>query len=276
MKSKSAFLLFARLVGAVLIAAAMLKSFGMTDSVQADVVFGVKFSVLLICLELALGAWLMIYPDRLSLIASLAVFLIFSITNAYQWYAGVARCGCFGKSILTPLHGLLIDMACIIGLLISVRHGYFRRSPNWLIGALRFTGVSFAIAVCGMLTLIICYGDFETATARLHGQPFVLNVSDVNFSLLKSGDHINRDVTIKNISNDHFSIVGLWSGCGCIIAEPLPLIIEPGASRTLSIGLSLALSPELESGQFNTSMHILTSSNEYPEIRITASAVVSR
>lgn len=114
--------LFYPVLGALLLAAASLKAYGMgVDPVASSGAFSAPaFQFLVVGFEILLGAWLLsgIYPLGAWLTVLLA-FVGFAGVSFYQGWIGQASCGCFGKVSVNPWITFGIDLVAVKALLLA-------------------------------------------------------------------------------------------------------------------------------------------------------------
>lgn len=153
--------LCARLIGAILIAAAMTKVPDMDSFIRQLHGYGIISEHRL----LAMGAWaaiaaeftlgaalLVLYRPRISLPGAMALFVIFSASSAWALMTGATEdCGCFGEMIKrTPGEALiesLVMLAVTFAAYLAHRRKTFSRSPlkAWFVFAALLAGLGLPL-----------------------------------------------------------------------------------------------------------------------------------
>lgn len=120
-----------KLLGLLLLAAAVMKGYQLLTEPVAnkDIWTNRAFMIFTVEFEIALGIWLLsgIYK-KLSWLAALLCFSMFSIITFYKGITGADSCGCFGSAQINPWVTLFaVDLPVIVALLIF---GY--KNLSWL------------------------------------------------------------------------------------------------------------------------------------------------
>ncbi len=117
---KSASDIIMKLLGVVLLAAAILKGYQLlTEPVAEDTIWSQRRSLILqVEFELFLGIWLMSrIMKRAAWLVALSCFVLFSGVTLYKGITGADSCGCFGSVKVNPWVTLLtIDLPAVLGL----------------------------------------------------------------------------------------------------------------------------------------------------------------
>ncbi len=79
------------------------------------------------------------------------------------------------------------------------------------------------------------YGSPTKALARLQGQVLILERDSAEIPCVPEGVYLTGYWEVENLTDKRVTIVGSRSGCGCVVAEDLPMSIEPRARQTIRI-----------------------------------------
>ncbi len=141
----------------LLVVAASLKGHALLNSPAAELMIGGSFTltVIVVCLELLLAAWLV---SRFELdkatVASAVVFVVFAVVSLYKGLQGESNCACFGAIETSPWLSLVLDLSAIV-CLAAVRPETKKQSID------RFSQIvmGFGIAGCvAFVSTIFWYG----------------------------------------------------------------------------------------------------------------------
>ena len=80
---------------------------------------------------------------------------------------------------------------------------------------LRFAGGCIALAVMGAAVLVLRYGSFETAAARLAGNEVVLSPPQVNVGAIAGQNKVDAYFTVKNLTERTITLVASHGFCKC-------------------------------------------------------------
>jgi hypothetical protein len=146
-------------VGLLLVGTAILKAIQLVTEPAAALVspLGSWFPSVQIGLELGVGLLVLsgFYWQQIRWLAVL-LFAAFAAYSLILAMGGAASCGCFGPLKINPWWTLLLDLAVVVGLLLSVRRYHGNRetiptvlSPAW------FSQRAIAVAILGVTALSI-------------------------------------------------------------------------------------------------------------------------
>jgi hypothetical protein len=125
-----------KLLGLLLLAAAVMKGYQLLTEpvVNKDIWANRAFMIFTVEFEIALGIWLLSGVfKKLSWLAALLCFSLFSIITLYKGISGADSCGCFGSAKINPWITLsAIDIPAVIALLICGHENL-----SWLKGILK-------------------------------------------------------------------------------------------------------------------------------------------
>jgi len=107
-----------------------------------------------------------------------------------------------------------------------------------------FSGVRNALWTGGFVLLLLGavlaygltrFGSLGALEAALRGQVLYAEPAVVSLGELRPREQVSVPVRIRNLTGEPVKLVGSHSGCGCTVAEGLPLELGPGEVRELQI-----------------------------------------
>lgn len=229
------------LLGILLLATAGLKAHGLTiDPLAQDSFLAPpRLLVATIEIEIILGVWLLSgWWRRPAWKFLLAFFAIMTAVSFYLALAGQTSCGCFGRITVNPWLILAIDVA-VLGTLLLCR-------PPRPVEMVSRSSIPVIIKVgggsAGFLALftgifLFAFDSPLEALARLRGESVTVNPSVANL-----GDGARREakefsVELTNRTKEVIQILGGTSNCGCFTTTNLPITLNPGESRAITVGV---------------------------------------
>jgi hypothetical protein len=248
-----------RLVGFLLLAAASAKLFGWNYQPVSETAWlaipAVRMAA--VVLESLMGLWLLtgFAPIR-SWLASLGVFTFFAGVSAYSGWRGVASCGCFGAIQVSPWITFGLDIAVLLALSV------FR--PRWeRLADVRqaFTGIAKYAGGAAVLA-VACWGvgrcffaSPQEAMAFLRGEHVIVEQETLDLGIGCNGEWKIGKVGVRNRSARPVRIIGGHSDCSCVMAQELPVTIEPGELVEVPIHLQY---PPASTGSFWKEVQLVT------------------
>jgi hypothetical protein len=238
----------ARLLGLLLLLAAVLKLYGLAVGPVAKVGFfsAAWFQALVVSFEIGLGLWLVSGEWAVwSWLVSLLTFTIFAGISFRAAWVGQATCNCFGPVPLSPWYAFGLDVG-VLALLGLARPDLrnFQQAPSAdlsvgmraaacsLLGVALVSGVVAGVsyATFGSLSAALAYGRGESLSV----QPGVVDVGEG-----APGEERSADVRFVNRTARPVRIVGATDDCSCAVIGELPVTIRPGESCSLTVQLKL-------------------------------------
>lgn len=235
-------------LGLLLLATAGLKLYGLgVSSVPRVGWFSQPWVQLLAAeWELVLGGWLLSGArPRLSWLAALATFVSFAGVSGYLGWVGVASCGCLGAIKANPWWAFGVDVAAV-ALLAWARPEWasLREYPRL---AFRIAGRRAFLLFCGSMLLLSLlagvgmqrYGSLDAMVAHLRGERVSIRPDLVDVGRGVPGQSIEASVALVNRTKSPVRIIGGTSDCSCVATDNLPVTLQPGESRSVSLRVDL-------------------------------------
>lgn len=239
-----------RILGCLLLVAAALKLHGLA----IEPIGGGSFSqpwlqTVIVEWEIILGAWLMSGTHRLlASIVAMATFVIFAAASFWQGWIGQSSCGCFGAIQVNPWLSFSIDIVALLLLMVSARRE--RREPTNTLHppkVLRVVGVGACgvFAILGVLTAIatVIFGSPQAGLAYLRGERLSVQPRFVDVGEGGLGETREVAVLLHNWTDRPIRILGGTSDCSCVVTKDLPINVEPGETRFLTVSVVLNGAP---------------------------------
>ncbi len=204
-------------VAAILLVAAGLKAHQLatTPSLGGGVLETRWFNIFVVEFELLFGIWLVFgMLQKLTWIASVALFSIFATVSALKGISGEASCGCFGKVTINPWLTAGFDLA-VVGLLIWVR---LRMKTTFVFRAKNWAVLINLLLAWMMIALPLGWtmATFEPSTATVDGR--ISGTS--NAVILNPVEWLNQDWPIldfvetdKNLRSGRWVIILYGADC---------------------------------------------------------------
>jgi hypothetical protein len=238
----------ANLLCSALLCAAALKLYGMNVAPFAQYGRLLNSSVQFAAVEweIVLGIWLLSGRRPIGAwAAAVLTFSAFAVVSGYFGVIGQATCGCFGAIQASPWVAFAVDITAL-GLLALARpdfrtllqgsQGQWRRALVHEFGM-----AALAVAFCvGIVTLTsLVYGSTDTALARLRGESVSIRPGIADVGSGEPGQVLEATVEIVNRTERPVRVYGGTSDCSCIATNDLPLTLEPGEARQVSVKIRL-------------------------------------
>lgn len=106
---------------------------------------------------------------------------------------------------------------------------------------LRIVRFLLLVTVCYFVLLGACSlwcGSLRRAFAFLEGSSILIDCDEINLGEVESEDAVTVPIPIANISSHPLRVIGIRGSCDCVVTDELPLLVQPGEHRDLSITLS--------------------------------------
>jgi hypothetical protein len=239
-------------LGILLLVAAGLKL--ADDSLGATGGFDLLTSPLLrltfVEVEALLGVWLLLgLIPRVLWFVSLIFFSMLASANLYLGMEGRPTCGCFGTKIpLNPWYSFALDLATLAALAFGSpsrgtgkdNHSYrddlagIRRLLFWLRWPLAFAVLAGAGTV---LSGVAVFGSLPAFKAYLQGHALAVDSAFTSVGPVLPMGRYPVSFEITNIRSQVVTIVGAEANCRCVVVDELPLQLEPGEKRVLTLTL---------------------------------------
>lgn len=246
--------LVSRLLGVLLLAAAVLKAHGLAfDPVGRLGIFSAaEFEVAVVELEVFLALWLLWGKRPLgSWLLAMSAFASFAAISFYLGRVGQASCGCFGRLSLSPWYAFGMDLG-IVGALIMARPDLkplCDKPRSTLTNALLPTAYGFGgiSVISGLLVGLasITFGSVPAAVAYFRGERLSVQPRLVELPKGVPGERRLAIVQLTNWTDRPIRLIGGTTDCSCTVLSDLPLTIPPKETRAVSVAVLLSRRPGL-------------------------------
>lgn len=266
-----------RTVGAVLVAAAVLKATGRSfDPLSRNGLTAAAWAQLAVVqAEIGLGGWLLsgVAAAGAWLLAT-ATFFAFSAVSFYSGVTGQEDCGCFGAVQVNPWYTFGFDVA-VVATLLALRPRPEGRGPLGAVShGLRPAGVwvgGFAIVVAGSAAAgAVAFGSVPRAMAVLRGEPLLARSPTLDLGEGEFGQAVEGVAVLENVTGRTVRVVAGTSDCTCVSTLALPLVIRPGEVGELPVAMSLRGSP----GRVSRTVTLVTDAPGFPRLKLGVTARV--
>lgn len=128
--------------------------------------------------------------------------------------------------------------------------------------------------VCGVLYgwAIWRYGSTAKALARLKGQVLFVEPPGDEMATVPAGVTLTSYRQVENLTGRPVTIVGSKSGCGCVVAQDLPISLGPYARQT--IGISAIVTPPKRGDEFAQALQLCLDTPSAPVVVLVRAKVV--
>lgn len=261
------------LLGAVLLTTAGFKLFGMRVSAIPVMGWASSPGIQLATLqcELVIAVWLLSgYGQVGAWLAAVVMFAAFAGVSGFLSWAGETTCGCLGPVKASPRYVFGFDLTVLGALAFSLPNfgsvfrgadkpwkQLFRQSVAVVVGA----GVIALLAGGVHLT----FGSFEDALAWLRSESLSVSPLFLDLGDVRPGESRKASIAVRNRSQQPVHLLGgtlsgVWS-----VVEDLPLTVEPGETRGVTLRLKV---PQSEPGILTYPVVFWTSDAAQREIRV--------
>lgn len=193
---------------AVLLAAAILKAYGLTTTPTVGMLFGSRwFETALIQYEFILAAWLLSGVGGAACRKlSLTTFIGFACVAMYLGLSGSLTCGCFGRAPVNPWWTFTLDMALVM-LLSLWRPALVGSTELWAWRQLARGGVAIALGAAVFVVPVLAI----MASLRERDATEVDGFADSTIAVLTPADWIGKPFPlIHHIDIDEQLAKGDW------------------------------------------------------------------
>ncbi|HEY8505848.1 MAG TPA: MauE/DoxX family redox-associated membrane protein [Gemmataceae bacterium] len=241
-------------LGSVLLLAAGLKLYGLQVSAvpRAGPLYAPWVQMAVLQWEVVLGLWLVSgkYPLG-SWLAAVGTFAAFAGVSGYLGWIGQADCGCFGSVQASPWHAFAVD---VLALMLLARARPALRSLRDLprpalrrAGGAAFLFLAGAAVMFGLLAGLGAwtFGSLDAALARVRGERISVRPGFVDVGRGVPGQSVEAVVELVNRTDRPVRVIGGTSDCSCVTTYDLPVTLEPGEPRPVSIHVRLPGTPGL-------------------------------
>jgi hypothetical protein len=233
------YLVVSRLLGLVLLAAAVVKLSGSPAEPvsRSPLLPHPGLTLALVQWELVLGAVLVagVVPHVGRWLAA-GTFAVFAAASFHSGWMGQASCGCFGRAVVNPWLMFGIDLAAA-GLLLAFRPPG-RSAVS--VGRLARVGVLAAgLVAVGLGGLALAAGSVGGGLARLRGDQLTVTPATLDLGTRAGGDTATAPVTVANHTGRPLRLVGGTSDCSCITTDDLPADVPPYGRREVTVHAKL-------------------------------------
>jgi len=245
------FSVVSRILGVLLLAAALLKMQGLAlDPVSRQGIFSTpEFQMATVEVELLLAGWLLWGVRPLGAwIAALTSFSCFAGASLYLGWIGQSSCGCFGRLALNPWYAFALDVSVVAALFVGRPDLSALRDRS---RALKEVASPTAKAVAGVGVFLAFFlgwayfgfGSTGAALAYVRGERVSVLPKLVDLGTGVAGDLQETTVEVGNWTGHPIRIIGGTSDCACQVTNDLPLAIPPSETRPVTIRMRLPGAP---------------------------------
>jgi hypothetical protein len=243
-------------LGAMLIAAALLKLEGISSGALGQSLVGFSPAVQFAAIEaeLLLGSWLLSgWARRQVWLISILFFLSLGGVSLYLGLIGQSSCNCFGRIHLNPWGSFGIDLLCVTALFLcrplphtsslAEQSGWYREA------ALVATGAGAILAVVVGFVLLFA-GNPANFLARLRGEQISVEPAVSSIGTGNPGETRLFTVRLVNHADKPIWIIGGTASCACVATDDLPVLIDPKNSKEVSVRVRFTGTPGMFWHQF--------------------------
>jgi hypothetical protein len=187
--------------------------------------------------EFLLGCLVLSFAGRQSIsMATRAIFTFYVIVLLLQLWAGESTCDCLGSRSLPLLWMLAID-SLLLGTMWWYRCNWQQpltaRSQR---SAWRELLWNVRIALPLMLVVgMLVFGSVDAAISYASGSRLVAANSTLHAGDLRDGESAAVTFAVTNYSSRPMRIAGAKATCKCLAWDSLPITVDPGKSRPITI-----------------------------------------
>ena len=214
-------------VSLLLIAAAVLKGYQVLRTTPDMSLEARLFELALIEFELILGGMLLLgrYP-KLTWAAVVTVFTIFAGVSVKKALAHVPACGCFGPASVNPRVMAGIDLAIVVGFLIT--------GPRLTAPTLRGAGYRAVSVTLAALMVLAAAASATTAMPRRGLAVESRGVYDFGTIDAEDAGRLEHRFAIQNTAARPIHVTGAVTSCACTVADlPKDPIVAGGTATVL-------------------------------------------
>jgi hypothetical protein len=257
-------------LGGLLLLAAALKLYGLAvEPVGGIGIFSEPWlQTLIVEWEIALGIWLVWGVNRaLAWLAAVATFVTFTVISASQGLIGQGSCGCLGSIRVNPWIAFGVDVASLA--LLGMARAQASTAENQtqisrVFGTLSLGGCG-VLAILGAMAAIstLAFGSPDAGLAYLRGDHISILPRLVDVGEGQLGETKEITVTLRNWTKRPVRIIGGTADCACVLTKDLPLRVQAGESRIVTVAVDLIGEP----GPFTRTGMLFTDDDDAPILR---------
>ena len=207
--------------------------------------------------EIVLGGWLLSRRWRFGAwLAALATLSVFALVTLEAVSAGRSSCGCLGAA--SPLPGVMLAIDVVFLALFLLQRpgwgGWPAAGPELQTAATMAAVVAVVFAAAGAFATLR-YGSIAVALADARGDALAASPRAIDAGLGEPGSQVERQVTLRNLSETPVTIEWLRVKCDCVEHVGLPKTLEPNGECVVTVRVRLPRSPGpfVRGGAFQTS-----------------------
>lgn len=144
--------------------------------------------------------------------------------------------------------------------------GILKRYQRALTSGLAASAILAVLSVASYWSL----GSLEAGVSYLRGNRLFLDQHTRDLGIVDAGTH-EVAFRVKNLSSQPVQIVGAKTSCSCVVAEDLPVTIEPSASLLLRIRVQI---DDRRGSRYSQTMQLITDRGVEPAMAVTMLATV--
>lgn len=218
-----------RLVGSVLVAAALLKTYQFVAPPPSEEPLWITFLLVAVEVFCGLGLVTQWFP-RSCRIASLVLFACFLAVALAKALSGAQSCACLGSVTLSPWLAVIFDVFALAAL------------TGWQPTPTAPAPASNALRRIATLVLLAAVPIFAWAVYPAQASSLVAEPL-TNLGVLRQGQPSSFDLILRNPSNRTIVVDSLETSCPCLAPRLIPVAIPPEGEVPLSMELDLRKEP---------------------------------
>jgi hypothetical protein len=272
---------FSRVVGTVLLAAALLKAWSLfTNPPRAHGLFTQPWFLLTVAqfeLFLCLWLWSGLYAAWSWRIA-LSTFFCFFAVSLYQALAGERACACFGPLTVAPW--VMVGVDAVIVVLLALADVPTGAAQDRCVGAstldVPYKGRDRRrFAAFATIWLVLAIGGFAGyALMPAATDLLIVSTSTLELGTVEQGSYHEATFTVRNPRSEPVTLAQIHSTCSCLSFGIDPPTVAPSGESRVVARLDLGREPEY-SGRLAIDVHGRTDDNRIAfrmtiEVRVVA------
>ena len=231
---------------AVLLTAAILKSYFLTIEAGGDITQEQGSGLLLSSIEFSLGLWLLSgIARRHSLLACTFWFAVCVLWSVLNWLSGSRTCGCAGRIEISPLLSLAASFILLLSLIAIQRFSVAKPSTKGELARMRLALCVFSqVSVLIYISTFFIVGSPRWVLAYFEESPIVIVPSRVEIGACASGDTRVVKVEIKNVTVREVKIQSIQTDCACTTLIDPPGHLAPGEIVAIDVRVRCVGNPQ--------------------------------
>lgn len=130
---------------------------------------------------------------------------------------------------------------------------------------------NFALITAALVSVFM-FGSIDRGLSFIAGKGLTVDSSTKSIGLIEKGQQTSVTFYLRNSTSSLIRIVGSDSSCACTVPDGLPLDLNPGETRELTV----VVKTDQESPQFSQSIRLFTTSRRQPTLDLTILGTIKR